>query len=372
MKILYIGHYREGGGWSNAAIDYILSLDSAGVDVVCRDVKLTNSQSEIPKRILELEQKTTNNVDYCIQHVLPHHLVGTQKFKKNIAYFVSESNNLSNSNWITNLNLMDEIWTANSSNKQVLEKSGIEKPVKVLPHASDLSKYDKDYKVLDITNMQHKFKFYYIGDMNDRKNIKSIIRCFHSEFDTNDQVALVVKINKHGLTPEQLNNNFVNMSNSIKEIMRKSKNIQDYCPEVLITNPMSQEQIQQLHKTCDCLINISHGEAWSIPSFEAMAHGNTPICGNEGGPREFIDASNSDTGMLIDGDYGVCMHTDPAFPDLFTGREEWFIPSESKTKKAMRYYYETRNVVDRKAGLEQAKKFSYENISNKIKEYLSE
>ena len=370
MKILYIGHYREGGGWSNAAIDYILSLDEAGVDVVCRDVKLTNYQADLPERILELENKTTDNVDYCIQHVLPHHLVGTNKFKKNVAYFVSESNDLSNSNWITNLNLMDEIWTANTSNKEVLEKSGIDNTVKVLPHASDLSKYTLDYDLFDME--PHRFKFYFIGDMNDRKNIQSVIRCFHSEFDTDDQVCLVIKINKFGTDPEQLKEHFVNMSNAIKQVMRKSNNINDYCPEVLITKSMSQNQIQQLHRTCDCLINISHGEAWSIPSFEAMAHGNTPICGNEGGPKEFIDANNSDTGMLIDGDYSVCMHTDPAFPDLFTGREEWFVPSESKTKKAMRYYYETRNVIDRKAGLKQAEKFSYENISNKIKEYLSE
>ena len=370
MKILYIGHYREGGGWSNAAIDYILSLDEAGLDVVCRDVKLTDYNAELPDRILELENKTTDNVDYCIQHVLPHHLVGTEKFKKNVAYFVSESSDLSNNNWIENLNLMDEIWTANETNKEVLEKSGIQKPVKVLPHASDISKYSVDYKPLDMD--KNLFKFYFIGDMNDRKNLQSVIRCYHSEFDTDDQVALVIKINKHGASPEQLNEEFTGMSNAIKQVMRKGKSILDYCQEILITSPMSQVQIQQLHKTCDCLVNISHGEAWSIPSFEAMAHGNTPICGNEGGPKHFIDANDVNTGTLIDGDYAVCMHTNPAFATLFTGREEWFVPSESKTKKAMRYYYENRDKIDRKVGLQQASKFSYENISNKIKEYLSE
>ena len=68
MKILYIGHFREAGGWSNAAIDFSLALDSVGIDVVCRDIKLTNKQSEVPDRIKELEQKTIDNVDYCIQN----------------------------------------------------------------------------------------------------------------------------------------------------------------------------------------------------------------------------------------------------------------------------------------------------------------
>ena len=57
MKILYIGHYKEGSGWSNAAINNILALDSIGIDVVCRNIKLTNSENEVPERIKELEQK---------------------------------------------------------------------------------------------------------------------------------------------------------------------------------------------------------------------------------------------------------------------------------------------------------------------------
>ena len=35
MKVLYIGHYKEFGGWAEAAKSYILALDSVGVDVVC-------------------------------------------------------------------------------------------------------------------------------------------------------------------------------------------------------------------------------------------------------------------------------------------------------------------------------------------------
>lgn len=70
MNILYIGHYREGTGWAKAAIDYILALDSIGVNVVCRNLPLTNNNKPVPERISELEQKSVENIDYCIQHVL--------------------------------------------------------------------------------------------------------------------------------------------------------------------------------------------------------------------------------------------------------------------------------------------------------------
>jgi hypothetical protein len=53
MNILYIGHYKESSGWSQAAIDYILALDAAGENVVCRNITLTNDSVEnLPSRIL--------------------------------------------------------------------------------------------------------------------------------------------------------------------------------------------------------------------------------------------------------------------------------------------------------------------------------
>ena len=38
MKVLYIGHYRDGTGWGNAALNNILSLDAVGIDVVPRAI----------------------------------------------------------------------------------------------------------------------------------------------------------------------------------------------------------------------------------------------------------------------------------------------------------------------------------------------
>ena len=54
MKVLYIGHYKENGGWSQAATDQILALDSVGVDVACRNVTLTQDKENVHPKILEL------------------------------------------------------------------------------------------------------------------------------------------------------------------------------------------------------------------------------------------------------------------------------------------------------------------------------
>lgn len=371
MKILYISHYREGGGWSQASINYMQALSSIGIDVVCRNVSLTNKYIDVPVAIEEMEQKSLDGVDYCIQHVLPHHLVSTDKFKKNVAYCVFESVNLSRNQWIPYLKNMDEVWVPCEDNKTELEKHNIK--VSVVPHTFDIEKYEnRECKKLTIPDVEGKFKFYYIGDFNSRKNLAGLIRAFHSEFVNQEPVALIVKINKFGVSPQDLNKMYVNFSNEIKKSMRMYKSIHNFCSEVVITKHIEEEDITTLHKNCDCFVTISHGEAWSIPSFEAMAFGNTPICSNEGGPKDFIDKDDKNTGSLINGVYNVCNCSDPAFEHIFTGREEWFEPSESETKRQMRYFYENRDKINRASGLERAKQYSYTNIANKIKEYLSE
>ena len=88
-------------------------------------------------------------------------------------------------------------------------------------------------------------------------------------------------------------------------------------------------------------------------------------------PQDFIDPNDKSTGWCVDGSYGVCTCPDAAFPEILTGRELWFNPSEVEIKKAMRYYYENRYKIDRQAGIKRAKQFSYESVGEQIQEFLN-
>jgi hypothetical protein len=373
MKILYIGHYKEHSGWAQAAKDYILALDMAGIDVVCRNVTLTVDSKDVDKRLLELEKKSTDNCDFCIQHVLPHHIVGTSGFKKNIAILESETTSLKHLPWFNYLQQVDEIWVPNEDAKNFLEEDKIGVPVKVVEHCCDIEKYTKKYQELNIPQVNNTFRFYYIGDLNDRKNLRSIIRCFHSEFDPSEKVSLILKVKKFGMNPEQTKHYVDNILAEEKTKLRMYRDIQSYTKDMVIAQDVSDDQIYALHQYCDCFICPSHGEAWSIPAFDAMAFGNTPICSDFGGPKQFIDKDDLSTGILINGVYSVCQCSDAAFPDMFTGREFWFQPCEMRIRNAMRFYYQSKNPKSaRMNGLKRAKNFSYEIIGNKIKEILSE
>ena len=82
MKVLYVGCYRDGTGWGQAATDYILAMDSAGIDVVPRPIKLNQNKISLPKRLAELERKDSSGCDICIQHTLPHYRLWLGKKNK--------------------------------------------------------------------------------------------------------------------------------------------------------------------------------------------------------------------------------------------------------------------------------------------------
>jgi glycosyltransferase involved in cell wall biosynthesis len=370
MKVLYLGHYKEGTGWANAAINNILALNKQDIDLVTRNVRLTK-ETNVPEEILELEKKDLQNVDVCIQHVLPHHLVASTKFKKNIAYTYNETDTLKfASNWIPCLQMMDEVWVPCDTSSSYLKNDGVNN-VKVVPCTFNTNDYISKDEVFADGLVRDNFKFYYIGDINDRKNIDNIIRCFHVAFSPSDPVDLILKVNSPA--GEIQTQDIINTkSESVKKSLRLYSDISKYKNEFIISRNLSRQEILNLHQICDCYIAPSHGEAWNIPAFEAMAFGNTPICSNEGGPKDFIDKENKNTGTLVTGIQKICNHQNTAFPFIGTGREMWFEPDDKEIMDAMKFYFENRNTTNKTEGMKRAEMFSYENVGKKMLEYLNE
>jgi len=371
MKILYIGHYKESSGWANSAIDHILAIDSVGVPIVCRDIKLTNKDYSLPSRITELERNNLEDVTHCIQHVLPHHILGSSLFKKNIAYLEAETIHTKKNMWHSSLDLVDEVWVPNDTLKENTEKF-VKNKVSTIHHTFNTEKYKESYNSIDFGCHQSCFKFYFIGDVTNRKNIQSIIRSYYHTFSPRDNTLLVLKLNKFNIGPEELDQQCQNMCVNIQREMRLYNDSMNYPAIRFITSPVTDEEIQSLHYSCDCFVSPSYGEAWSIPSFEAMCFGNTPICSNEGGPKTFIDPDNKWSGTLVDGVYDICNQQDGAFNHIFTGSEFWFHPSEKKVSEAMRYYYNNRHKKDKTKSYMLGEKFNYNTVGNKIKESLNE
>ena len=376
MKVLYISNYKDGTGWGNAATDYILAMDSVGIDVVCRSISFNGEKGEVHPRILELERKSSRHSNVCIQHLLPHMLDYNGRFEKNIALYESETSNFKSSRWTEYINTMDEAWVVNKQMSEASLSSGVESPIRIIPHTFDTSKYDKEYKPLDIPYMdiENKFVFYFIGESIRRKNIFALIKAFHLEFDVDEPVDLIIKASKGGMSDDDCGKYIKELCDTAKENLKLYPSNDLYKSEFITTGCLDNEKLMRFPKTMDCFVMPSYGEAWCLPAFDAMAMGSTPICTNVGGMSDFLSDGG---GTLIDGVLEPAFGMTETFQDLYTGREDCVSINVRKLQKAMRRMYYLASISDskytnlQKQGREIADKYSYENIGNRIKEALN-
>lgn len=374
MKVLYIGVYRDGTGWGQAAIDYILALDSVGVDVVCRPLKLNGRQVKLPERILQLERKDAAGVTAVIQHVLPQHMDYCGRVDRNVGLFASETSHFRTSCWAARLNCMDEVWAINRQQADACVESGVTRPVSVVPHATDITRFQRSHEPLDQLRPyreQGEFLFYTIGEMVRRKNLAGLLRAFHTEFDPSEPVRLVVKTDLPGMPRGELERHVAAFAGEIRRGLKlHGGQAESYKDEVFLLDRLTDDAVLRLHAACDCFATASYGEAWCIPAFDAMAMGKAPIAPDWGGFSDYLTASE---GWPLPCREEPVFGANDSFQDLYAGDENWASVDLLAMRKAMRQAYSNRQLLGEKArnGTERAYCFSREAVGEKMASLLT-
>lgn len=371
MKVLYIGNYKDGTGWGNAAANYILALDSVGVDVVPRTITFNGGRAEVSPRLLELEQKSIVDCDVCIQHVLPHYMMPDGRFKKSIGLYATETDNFTDMGWSTFLNNMDELWCPNHNMMGAARNSGVTTPMQYIPHTFDISKYTQSYNKLPLRGIDGNFVFYWIGEFVQRKNLLAALIAFHTEFNSNEPVSLVIKTSMPGVIAPVCHQQVLQLCKYVKERLKLYHHIEDYMNEIIIADRFSEDQIMSLHTTGDCLISTSYGEAWNIPAFDAMAMNKPVITNTVDGVSEFI--THEQTGILVKNRPETVFGVTDSFTDLYTANEKWYNIDITDLRQYMRKVYadaEYRRRISQ-GGLDRAMEFNYQKVGNKMKECLN-
>ncbi len=378
MRVLMIGYFRESSGWGTAARDYALALDAVGIDVAIRCINLGNSNFQLPPKLVELENRPSVGAEICIQHLLPHHMQFSGGFKRNIGLFVCETSNFAESTWADQLNLMDEVIVPCMDNRNAARNSGVTVPIHIIPHATDITRFERGYGVLEQLKPykdQGSFIFYMVGEWIRRKNTGALLRAFHTEFDPDENVELVIKSNVPGLSPAQGKARIESACNEIKDALKLHGEHRDsYKQEIVITERLTEEGMMKLHATCDCFVLPSHGEAWCIPAFDSMAMGKTPIVSNTG-CWDFVGVSESlPGGWIVDSFDSQVFGVNDSFGDLFTGREEWKDVNHRHLRTCMREAFQNKEgrAARSETGRENAYQFTYEQVGLQFKKVLHE
>lgn len=331
-NVLFIGPYRQSCSWGRAAKAYIRAIVKSGANVTIRPIYMgTSIDNKIDPFFLNLEQKKYDKYDALIQNVLPHLLDYNSCFGKNIALFYTETSGWQNT-WPRKLSFMDEIWVPSYADVKNIKGSGIDKvPIKQIPIPLDCDKFLQTYEPID--NLKgDTFKFYFIGELVERKNVDMIIRAFHSEFDRTEPVELILKINRQGMNVESLTGLMSNLINSIKKDLRIYSKIEDYKQEIVIPDYLPEEVLNRLHISCDCFVMPSSGESWCMPVADALGFGKPALVTSGIGPEDMIPSCSL---LIRSFPESVSVEQTP-LEDLYTGSETWHRPSQLDLQQKMR------------------------------------
>ncbi len=383
MKIVYYGPLSDFSGYAGASRGYVKGLMSNGADISTVHLKIDHLERHLNEEEERVRLNTLyklNDVqelfskdesDVLIFHATPE-LYPQLKDRFMVSVMSWETDRIP-ARWVNALNKLSLCIVSCEDNAKAYRMSGVKIPIEVVPLACDPDVYKKDYQPIDIPELdQFKFKFYSIFQMYRKKGLDVLLKAYFSEFTGNEDVLLVLKT-------------YLNMKSDVDEmpqIQRAVNTIRDnlrlaHYPRVLIVNERySDEEIMQLHNSCDAYVLPSRAEGWSITHFDALCMGKYPIAVGWGGPTEFID--NGQNGRLVDFEMQPVFAMQHPVPDMFTGHENWAEPSLADLKKAMGESYnyftnsEGEKFVDyqKVLGQKTAETFSYKEVGKQFKDVI--
>ncbi len=364
---MFIGNYRDQTGWAKFAESQIIALDAAGIDVVPRHIKLNQVDGPVHPRILELEGRSARGADACIQNVLPHFMERSGRFARNIAYPLFETSHVRNTTWPTYLGMMGEAWVTCPHNALTLDESYYEGEVQIVPMALDTSVFERSYQPLPIRDqIGDRFLFYTIGEISSRKNLATLLRAFHSEFHPDEPVELCIKTTPTGLGPDPM----ATIDKLVTEVKRGLKlysNLDAYKRAIICCQDIPEEGIYRFHKTGDCFVTASLGEAVCIPALQALGFGKAVITPDHSGFRTYMNDEVGWPVPAVTEDYFGTV--DAAFGDLYTADEQCGAVTVNSLRKTMRTVYESKELRAKKSwkAVQSVYEFSLQNVGNIMK-----
>lgn len=368
MNVTYIGPVLDSSGYGNASRNNVAALHEVGVKVDVVPISFEKAKTDMGK-LGKLMQSLTNphaDNDIRIIHCTPQNYPQViNKTEYNIGYAAWESDRLPDG-WSKYINMLQEIWVPSEYNVEVFKNSGVNIPVKCMPHAFDVTKVTQPDLSLVSKRNDDEFIFYSIFQWLERKNPVDLLNAYLTEFGAEENVTLVLKT-------------FMVNHNSPKEVaqikqqigtIKRNLHLKTFPRVLLITELLSSAEMAGLHAVGDCFVLAHRCEGFGIPIAEAMLSGKPTISTGYGGAVDFV--SHGETGYLSK--YMVTPVVGMPWP-IYNAKQNWAQPDITDFRKLMRHVYENRDEAKQvgqtgKEWIEQ--NLSWQSVGNMMKERLLE
>lgn len=287
MKVKYYGPYGT-SGYAICCKLIIWALYNYGIDIQYVPISLynfTEKTSIYDDLLLKLYNNKLDKYDIIIVHSVPDQwpYIISQENDDIPKYGITvwETDTI-HKEWIDFMSIMDMISCPCEYNKETFEKDIKSIPIEKVYHPIVLlnEETDDDY----ITNIfkendinQDTYIFYSINEYNGRKGITDLINLYMENFTNNDNVFLYIKTSGEIKKDE------------CYEYLDKLKLVNPNHPKIYIDyNILSEEQINSIHKSCNCYISLSKAEGTGYTSCQAVLFNKPIIIGNYSASPEYI------------------------------------------------------------------------------------
>lgn len=284
-----------------------------------------------------------------------------EEYKTKILYFVWELDRLPNF-WVQFLDKYDAFITASKFSataiKRTLNARGINKKIFVVPHA----KKDEYGKISDKKLTKDEvFTFTTVGTFIERKAIAEAVLAYCQTFTEDDPVKYYIKLT--GVDAGGM----LNIKRNLQKMLFNKDDVNK--PKIVLDNSIiSTDQMKEMYNHSDCLVQVSRGEAFSMPILEGMACGTPSIVLDEGGHMDYVTENTSiivpNTGKELSNGDGLYQSINGLY---------WYTFDEGDIGERMKYIYNNQDVLEKLSenGLKQIRKYTWLNIAKRFTKVLN-
>lgn len=234
--------------------------------------------------------------------------------------------------WPALLNRMDRIFVPCRFNRDTFARSGLRKPVHLLPYIRRPEVLPPRRDLPDIPSSH--FVFYTINTWTARKALWLTLRAYLDTFTSRDPVTLVIKTTRDDLTRPRLVEGWYHSTRSaVRSILR---GYPDPAAVVLMDREVPPADILDLHARGDCYLSLTRSEGWGMGAFDAASWGTPVIITGYGGQLDFLQPQAA----------GLVRHTlvpvhDPMGYPSFAPDQNWAEPDLAHARELLRAMVES-------------------------------